>query len=293
MNIETQFDAATLGDVTFAMKKIVVTGGSGKAGRAVITDLLAHGYSVLNVDTQAPLERQGCPFLKADFTDFGQAVEALSGAWAVVHLAAIPAPGLLTPEQTFRINTLSTFNVFQAALTQRLQRVVWASSETTLGLPFDRVQPLEAPITEAHYPFPESSYALSKVVGETMAEQFARQSGIPFVGLRFSNIMEPHDYARFPSWQNDPGIRRWNLWGYIDARDAAQSVRLGLEAALQGSENMIIAAADTCMSMPNSELLAACFPGCALRPGTGPNETLLSIAKARRMLGFNPAFGWR
>lgn len=275
------------------MKKIIVTGGSGKAGRAVVTDLLAHGYQVLNVDTQAPLERQGCPFLKADLTDFGQTIEVLSGAWAVVHLAAIPASGLLTPEQTFRINTLSTFNVFHAAVLQGLRRVVWASSETTLGLPFDRVKPAVAPIDESHYPYPESSYSLSKVVGETMADQFARQSGIPFVGLRFSNIMESHDYVRFDSWQNDPTLRRWNLWGYIDARDAAQSARLGLEAPLQGSENMIIAAADTCMRIPNEELLAACFPGCALHPGTGPNETLLSIAKARRLLGFAPAFGWR
>lgn len=274
-------------------KKIVVTGGSGKAGRAVVRDLLAHDYEVLNVDCTPPAE-SAAPFLCADVADFGQTVEALSGAWGVVHLAAIPAPGRFTPEHTFRTNTLSTFNVFQAAVLHKLARVVWASSETTLGLPFEVVQPQVAPIDESHYPYPESTYSLSKVVGEAMAEQYARWSGLPFVGLRFSNVMEPPgDYARFGPAQDDPHLRKWNLWGYVDARDTAQSCRLGLEAGISGSENFIIAAADTCMARPNRELLAAAFPQCQLAPGTGDHETLLSITKARRMLGYAPQFSWR
>jgi nucleoside-diphosphate-sugar epimerase len=275
------------------MKKVVVTGGSGKAGRAVVRELLSHGYEVLNVDVVASPEKL-CPLLRADLTNYGETVEVLAGAWGVVHLAAIPADNLFAPERTFRENTLSTFNVFQAATLLKLSRVVWASSETTLGLPFDRVKPECAPIDEAHYPFPESTYSLSKVVGEAMAPQFARWSGIPFVGLRFSNVMEPHDYPqRFPFWQTDPKLRKWNLWGYIDARDAAQSARLGLEAPISGSENFIIAAADTVMSTPNADLLAAEFPGTRLAPGTGPNETLLSIGKARRLLGYAPRHSWR
>jgi nucleoside-diphosphate-sugar epimerase len=275
------------------MKKIVVTGGSGKTGRAVVRHLLDHRYEVINVDWNASIERL-CPLIRADLTNYGEVVEVLAGAWGVVHLAAIPADNLFAPERTFRENTLSTFNVFQAAALHKLARVVWASSETTLGLPFDRVKPQEAPIDETHYPFPESTYSLSKVVGETMAGQFARWSSIPIVGLRFSNVMEPHDYTqRFPTWQHDPFLRKWNLWGYIDARDAAQSCRLGLEVPLNGSENFIIAAADTCMGMPNAELLAAVFPQTKLAAGTGPNETLLSIAKARKVLGFSPNYSWR
>ncbi|MDX1991039.1 MAG: NAD(P)-dependent oxidoreductase [bacterium] len=131
------------------MNTIVVTGGSGKAGRAVVADLLEHGDDVLNVDIVPPRERIS-RFLRADLTDLGQAYEALKGADAVVHLAAIPAPGLQTDEVTFRVNTISTYNVFSAAVALGLQRVVWASSETTLGLPFDRVQPHYAPIDEAH-----------------------------------------------------------------------------------------------------------------------------------------------
>jgi nucleoside-diphosphate-sugar epimerase len=274
------------------MTKIVVTGGSGKAGRAVIKDLVEHDYEVLNVDLVPPRERL-CPYLKADLTDLGQTFEVLQGADAVVHLGAIPAPGLQPAEVTFRNNTLSTYNIFSVAVSLHLQRVVWASSETTLGLPFDRERPAYAPIDEEHPRYPESSYALSKVLAEEMAHQFNRWSGIPFVGLRFSNIMEPQDYARFPAFSADPTLRKWNLWGYVDARDVAQSCRLALEAAITGAEVFIIAAADTVMKRPSRELLAEVFPEVPLRGEIGEFETLLSITKARRLLGYDPEYSWR
>jgi nucleoside-diphosphate-sugar epimerase len=274
------------------MKKIVVTGGSGKAGRAVVRDLVDHGYDVLNVDLRRPEKLVG-RFLQADLTEFGQTVEVLDGAEAVVHLSAIPAPGLQTEEVTFRTNITSTYNVFQTAALLKLQRIVWASSETTLGLPFDRQPPAYAPIDEDHPLYPESSYALSKVLMEEMARQVNRWTGIPIVGLRFSNIMEPGDYAAFPGFQNDPLLRKWNLWGYVDARDVAQSCRLGLEADIRGAEAFIIAAADTVMRRPNQDLMAQVFPGVPLRAEGHGNATLLSIEKARRMLGYAPAWSWR
>ncbi|MCK6628984.1 MAG: NAD(P)-dependent oxidoreductase [Anaerolineae bacterium] len=273
-------------------KKIVVTGGSGKAGRAVVRELLEHNYEVLNVDVAPPREALA-PFLKVDLTDLGQTFETLQGADGVIHLAAIPAPGQATPEVTFRVNMASTYNIFSAATSLGLQRVVWASSETTLGLPFDREQPVYAPIDEAHPLYPETSYALSKVLSEEMARQFNRWSGLPFVGLRFSNIMEPEDYQRFPGFWNNPRLRKWNLWGYVDARDVAQGCRLGLEADIQGAEAFIIAAADTVMNRPNRELMAEIFPHVPLREGTGEFETLLSIAKARKLLGYAPKYSWR
>src|SRR5438270_6631456 len=210
------------------MKKIVVTGGSGKAGRVVIKDLLAHGYDVLNVDLLPPRERLS-PYVKTDLTDMGQVFEVLHGADAVIHLGAIPAPGIQPEEATFRNNMLSTYNIFSVATILRLQRVVWASSETTLGLPFDRVKPAYAPIDEDHPLYPESSYALSKVLSEEMARQFNRWSGVPFVGLRFSNIMVPHVYGRFLAFSPDEDLRKWNLRGHVDARGVAQCCRLGLE----------------------------------------------------------------
>lgn len=275
------------------MARVVVTGGAGKAGRAVVQDLLDHGHDVLSADL-APspglLEDQQ---IQADLTDLGQTVEVLRGADAVVHLAAIPAPGLRPDELTFRVNTSSTYNVFSAAATLGLRRVVWASSETVLGLPFERERPAYAPIDEEHPPLPEFSYALSKLISEEMARQFNRWTGIPFIGLRFSNIMEPQDYERFPAFWEDPQERRWNLWGYVDARDVAQSCRLALAADLAGAEVFIVAAADTVMDRPSRELLAEVYPDVPIRKDVAEFETLLSIDKARRLLGYEPRFSWR
>ncbi|MFL6020751.1 MAG: NAD-dependent epimerase/dehydratase family protein, partial [Gaiellaceae bacterium] len=193
--------------------KVVVTGSSGKAGRAVVSHLLEQDYDVRAVDLVAPAE-PSAPFLFADLVDFGQALECLAGMDAVVHLAAIPASGIHTEQTTFRKNLLSTYNVFEAARIIGLQRIVWASSETILGLPFEREQPAYAPIDEEHPPYPQSSYALSKLLAEELGRQLHRWTGTPHVALRFSNIMEPSDYARFPSFWGDARLRRWNLWGY-------------------------------------------------------------------------------
>lgn len=274
------------------MARVVVTGGSGKAGRAVVRDLLEHGHDVLSVDLVSEPD-VSCEQINADLTDLGQAVEVLRGAESVVHLAAIPAPGLRPDALTFRVNTTSTYNVFSAASTLGLRRVVWASSETVLGLPFEREQPAYAPIDEEHPPYPEFSYALSKLISEEMARQFHRWTGIPYIGLRFSNIMEPPDYERFPSFWGDPRLRKWNLWGYVDARDVAQSCRLALDDDLTGAEVFIIAAADTVMSRPSLELLAEVYPDVPVRGEPGEFETLLSIAKARRLLGYEPGSSWR
>jgi nucleoside-diphosphate-sugar epimerase len=247
---------------------------------------------VLSVDLVRSPELADAQQLVADLTEYGQTVEALRGARAVVHLAAIPAPGLRPDEYTFRVNTASTFNVFSAAPLLGLERVVWASSETVLGLPFEREQPAYAPIDEEHPPLPNFTYALSKLISEEMARQFHRWTGVPYVGLRFSNVMEPHDYERFPSFWEDAMLRRWNLWGYVDARDVAQSCRLALGTDV-GTEVFIVAAADTCMSRPSRELMAEVYPSVEVRGELDEHETLLSIAKARRLLGYAPAHSWR
>jgi nucleoside-diphosphate-sugar epimerase len=271
--------------------RVAVTGGSGKAGRAVVRDLLAQGHRVLNIDL-VPDPDPVCGFRQADLGELGQAFETLAGQDAVVHLAAIPRPGLLTEEATFRTNTASTYNVFAAACQLGLRRVVWASSETTLGLPFDDSKPY-FPVDEDQPTEPKSSYALSKVLSEEMARYFSARHGVAFIGLRISNIWNEADYLGVPSYQEDARARSWNAWGYVDARDVAQACRLGVQSELTGAEVFIIAAADTVMARPNSELVHEVFPGVPLREGTGEHETLLSIEKARRMLGYQPQHSWR
>ena len=273
-------------------QRVCVTGANGQAGRAVVRDLLDHGYEVAATDITGTRDNG---LLRADLTDYGQALEVLHGADAVVHLANIPAPGLATPAVTFNANMTMNFNVFQAAASLDLSRVVWASSETTLGLPFD-VPPRYAPVDEDHYPVPTTTYALSKVASETTAGHIAQWSGIPFVALRFSNIMSPADYERFPAAWADPLARRWNLWGYIDERDAAAACRLALEIpaeAVAGSPSFIIAAADTVMNRPSADLLAEVFPGVELTRDVGKFGTLLAIDRAREVLGFEPRHSWR
>jgi nucleoside-diphosphate-sugar epimerase len=287
------------------MKNVVVTGGSGKAGRAVVRELVEHGYAVLNVDL-VPSADPACAFLKADLTDLGQAIEALQNAsgiierrrpfgasGAVVHLAGIPAPGLQSDSAIVRNNFVSTYNVFSAATRLGVSRVVWASSETVLGLPFTRRDPDVFPVTEEQTPLPENGYALVKLLCEEMARQMHRWNpGTSFVGLRISNIMEEADYAAFPSFAADASLRQWNLWGYVDARDVAQACRLGIEAPFAGADHFIIAATDTVMERPSRELAAEIFPNVRLTRELEGRETLLAIDKARRVLGYEPRFSW-
>ena len=282
------------------MSTVAVTGSSGKLGRHVVAHLAEHGHRVIALDRVPAPASRAAAFVRVDLTDFGQVTEALThvddvhdGIDAVVHLAAIPAPGLVPNAEVFRVNMLSTYNVFEAARRLGIRNVVWASSETVLGLPFDTPPPY-IPVDERYPGRPETAYSLSKLVGETMAEQFCRwDPELKIVGLRFSNVMEVEDYRAFPGFDADASARKWNLWAYIDGRDGAQAIRKALELDRPGAEVCIIANADTVMSRPNAELAAEIFPGVPLAADVGPNETLLSIVKARELLGYEPEHSWR
>lgn len=243
---------------------------------------------------------RGPGFVQVDLTDYGQVVDALGavndqhdGVDAVVHLGAIPAPGLRSDVATFHNNMTASFNVFHAAIRVGVRRIVAASSETVLGLPFD-VPPPYVPVDEEYEPRPESVYSLVKTLEERMARELVRwHPDLSVTALRFSNVMVPEDCAEFPAFDADARRRKWNLWGYIDARDGAQAIVRALRVAEPGFEAFIIAAADTVMSRPNGELLAEVFPDVPVRGEVGENDTLLSIDKARRLLGYEPRHSWR
>ena len=289
------------------MSTVAVTGSSGKLGRHVVAHLAEHGHRVIALDRVPDPSSSALPnppaFVRVDLTDFGQVSEALThvddvhdGIDAVVHLAAIPAPGLTTNAATFSNNITATYNVFAAARRAGIRSVVWASSETVLGLPFETPPPY-IPVDEEYHPRPESTYSLVKTLEEEMARQFCRwQPDLTMVGLRFSNVMDVGDYAQFPGFDADARARSWNLWGYIDGRDGAQAVRLALEHCARGAggvEVFVIANADTVMSRSSAELAAEVFPDVPVTRALGEHETLLSIEKARRVLGYAPAHSWR
>lgn len=280
------------------MTRVLVTGGSGRLGQYVIQHLLELAYEVVNVDLKPPATHAHewlCPFLSCDLSDYGQTFATLYGFDAVVHLAADPRPDSdhLSGAQRFHNNTLAAYNLFSAAVALGLKRVVWASSETVYGYPFDVVIPEYAPIDEQHPYAPQSSYAISKLVGETLAVQFSRLSGIPFVGLQFSNIVMPSVYEQFPTFWKDPKLRIFDLWSYVDCRDAAQAVGLSLTADISGADVFIIAADDTVMNRPSAELMAEYFPTTRLPPDLGMYQSLMSSVKASRILGYHPQHSWR
>lgn len=286
-------------------KRVVVTGASGKVGRPTVYELLDHGYDVLAVD-KTPFPDPKVPSTAVDLDDFGATWDLMNGVLrrmesgpdAVVHMAA-GLPGKQTNAHTFHTNILAKYNVFEACARAGIERIVWASSETVLGQPFDRAPPPYAPLDEIPPARTEAffvGYALSKLLGEAMARQFAEwHPDMTFVGLRIANVRdaEAGEYEEFREWHKDPLARKWNLWGYVDSRDVAQACRLGIGADVTGADVFIIAAAETVMTTPNSELMKAAFPDVELKESTGDFQTLLCIDKARRVLGYEPRYRWR
>ncbi|CAO1626666.1 unnamed protein product [Parajaminaea phylloscopi] len=293
------------------LPRVVVTGGSGKLGRATVAKLAASGWEVINFDTRRPpgAAEDGKTgiggayrMIDVNLTDMGAVLEALleidmayKGVQAVVHLAAMPSPGQTSSSNHFNINTASTYNVLEATRKLGIKNVVLASSETLIGIPLS-TPPTSLPITEETERSPQSAYSLSKLVGEHMAEQYARWTpDAKYISLRFSNVMLEEEYANFESWQDDPKQRFWNCFGYIDARDGAQAIDLALKSNIKGHEAFLIANGNTCMRTPNQKLIDAVFPGVSYKPvdGSNANETLLSIEKAKRVLGYQPAHDWK
>jgi nucleoside-diphosphate-sugar epimerase len=280
--------------------RIAVTGAHGKLGRSVVGALSAAGHDVTALDRAPAPAGSTASGIVLELTDAGEVMDALAGIDehhagldAIVHLGAIPAPGRLSDVATFRNNMLSTFNVLNAARKLGIRRIVTASSETVLGLPFDTPPPY-LPVDEEYPARPESTYALVKHLEEQLAIQLVRwDPELSISALRFSNVMDPDDYAEFPSFDADPTLRKWNLWAYIDGRDAAQAVLRALEVNRPGFETYVIAAADTVMSRSNDDLVAEVFPGVQVTRALGEHDTLLSIEKARRLLGFEPKHSWR
>jgi len=277
--------------------RIALTGANGKLGRHVVRRLRADGHQVTALDQTGERDPG---FTRVDLRNYGHVVDVIlglddrhEGFDAIVHLAAIPAPGLAPDAATFENNMLATYNVFQAARRAGIKKIVYASSETVLGLPFD-IDPPYIPVDEEYAARPESTYSLVKHLEEQMAIQLTRwDPTLSISALRFSNVMDAEDYEEFPSFDADARLRKWNLWGYIDGRDGAQAVARALAYTEPGFEAFVIANADTVMSRPSAELAAEVFPGVKVVKDLGEHETMLSIDKARRVLGYEPEHSWR
>ena len=285
------------------MKRVAVTGGSGSPERgigAVIVKMLANeGLEVVNLDIVNPRQDVG-EFRQVDLTHYGDTFANLHGCDAVIHLAANANPDFdhFTGARRFHTNTLATYNVFQSAVALGMEKVVWASSETVLGFPYDNFVPALMPTHDDDPAIPTGSYGISKAVCENLAEHLNRLHKMPFIGLRFSNIyydIPGHEtgYDHLPRFWDKPEEKKFNLWGYVDSRDIAQGIWKALNSNIKTARSFTLAAADTNMKLTNEELLEQCFPGTKLRPGTGPYDTLIGIDRARDELGYDPQYSWR
>lgn len=277
---------------------ILVTGSAGKLGRAAVAALRSAGHTVTGFDTKGSVEGDFVT-IGGDCTDFGQVFSAMSAVDtvprpnAVLHLAGIPRPGVAPDEAIFRINTLGNYNVFMAAVRAGIRRIVWASSETILGLPFSQA-PDFAPIDESHPDRPEWSYSLTKKLGEVMADELVRWNpDLSIVSLRFSNICNDDDYAVRAAADKNPSLRKANLWSYVDVRDAGEACRLAIDAGLPGHERMIIAAADTIVDRPTVDLLKEFFPDVPVKGDLTTFQSLESSDRAAELIGYRAQHSWR
>jgi nucleoside-diphosphate-sugar epimerase len=291
-------------------KRVLFTGGSGKAGRHVVPYLVDRGHRVVNVDL-TPLAHPGVDNLTADITDSGQMFDVMTSYAdfdelepgtgvprfdAVVHFAAVPRILLKPDNETFRVNTIGTYNVIEAAVKLGIRKIVVASSETTYGICFSdgQTDPKSLPLEEDYDVDPMDSYGLSKVLNEVTARSFQRRSGYDIYALRIGNVVEPHEYAeRFPGYFAHPEVRRRNAFCYIDARDLGQIVDRCLATDGLGFQVFNAGNDTNGMNIPTADLAARFFPGVPLTRELGENEALFSNRKIREVLGFHEEHDWR
>jgi nucleoside-diphosphate-sugar epimerase len=288
--------------------RILFTGGSGKAGKHTINYLLEHGHSLLNLD-QVQLEHPNVLTRFADIVDAGQVFDVM-GSYAhydeldkyigtpkfdaVVHFAAIPRLLMTSDNECYRVNTIGTYNVIDAAIKMGVKKVIFASSETTYGICFadGEVKPNYLPIDEEHPTIPEDSYGMSKVVNEATAKSFQRRSGIDIYGLRINNVIEPHEYAEnFPKFLKDPDLRRRNIFSYIDARDLGQMVQKCLNVDGLGFQIFNVSNDNHSVGLSSKELIERYYKNVPIKSDKIP-QSFYSNEKAKRLLGFKPKHNW-
>ncbi len=275
--------------------RIAVTGSSGFVGTYVMRELLSHGHEAVGVDIRqpGPDSAGSAEFRLADLNDSASLLRAFDGCEAIIHLAAVPDPGIVSPEELFRVNVLGTFNALEAAISVGAHRFVAASSEGALGFSFRKrdMAPVYVPIDEDHPLRPQDEYSLGKVLTEEMCRSYTRRGSISTVCLRTCYVWDKSQAGI--ERIDDPSSAYRMLWLYVHATDAARAYRLACEAPGIENETLFIAAKDCFSSLPIKELLERFYPGVPVRQELGTYSSLINGARAKEVLGFEATASWR
>jgi len=279
--------------------QVLVTGGSGQIGQVLIANLLEHGHSAVSADRRQPsLRSSDYRFVETDLSDVGQVAGAMRGCDAVVHLGAIPTAYQNPDEVVFTHNVSATFAVFQAASLLGVRKVAFASSLAVIGTPYATkpIFPLFVPIDETHPLLVQDPYGLSKEVDERTGEMFHRRYGMQVAAMRFALVSNHADLKALCqrlTGKPSPSFLDRVLWSYVDVRDAASILRLAIEADGLGFQAFVVAANDALVDLPTGELIRQYAPAVDIRAPIPGNQSAVSTAKARELLGWNPQHSWR
>jgi nucleoside-diphosphate-sugar epimerase len=279
--------------------RVLVTGGLGRIGQALIADLLANGHSAVCADQRRPDARpEGYTWMQVDLTDVGQVAGAMTGCDAVVHLGAIPTAYENPDEVVFRNNTSATFAVLQASALLGIKQAVIASTLAVIGTPYAKTPtfPLFAPIDESHPIQVQDPYGLSKEVDERTAEMFVRRYGMDIAAMRFALVAAHSDLRNLGARLTEkpgPGFLDRVLWAYVDVRDAARICRMALETRGYGFQAFCVSADDMLCDGMTEDLIRTYSPATEIRRPIVANGSALSTAKARGLLGWTPIHSWK
>jgi nucleoside-diphosphate-sugar epimerase len=276
--------------------KVLVTGGSGRAGKYIIPELLSHGHEVVSTDRVANPESD-VSFMQIDTTDLGAVTSVARGMDAIIHMSAIPSPMCDPEAEVFRVNMLSNWNVLEAAEIHGINKVVMASSVNAVGAVFSKgpVSPHYFPVDEKHPTRAEDAYSQSKWLGEEMAEAFCRRRPMQIASMRFHGLMDVawQQQLKASGGETPPTRSAMHFWGWVDIRDAARSCRLALEVDWTGHEAFFINGDETSLSTPTMDVIEDIYPGVEIRKPLPGTAAAIDISKAADILGWKPEYHWR
>ena len=275
---------------------IVVTGAAGRLGRRVV-QLLADQGSEVRATDQVEADDLPAEFVRCDLGNAAAVHEVLRGADAVIHMGAIPGPSRAEPRVIFENNVPADFNVMMSAMELGLRRVVFSSSAFGMGWAHDgnAFVPRYLPLDEEHPMMPFEPYGLTKQVGEDIGRMIARSSDTTVVALRFTNVPPPEVVAEFP-WPAPTPENPLTLvmWAYADAQDVATAQVLAVEAEIEEYEAFMLAQPSSRFAEPTIDIVRNNFGDrVEIREGLEGTASVISTAKAQRLLGWRPGRDWR